>query len=356
MNDVIDFSKSSDDSDTDGPGELVRQQSWTVSGPAELELAVDVGRIRVHLDADLADGAGAHDVDDTDSADATAGEGADDGAGSGVGSGVGEVRVEVRHDPAAGGGWAQGLTGFINWLGNATGGATGGFGPGGDATALAAEAVRAAEITWSETTRRLVVRSSQELPLRMVPLAVTVSAPAGSRLASRAGAGDVTVTGRAGWAAVRTGSGGVTIDTVDGDADVTTGSGDINLREVSGRARLRTGSGEVAVASTRGSTDIKAGSGDVTLGAVSGDLGVRTGSGEVTISDARTGHLELTTGSGELRVAVHPGVTAELDLSSGSGRARSELDVSAVSPAGSPTLRVRGRTGSGEVLVTRATA
>jgi len=58
-----------------------------------------------------------------------------------------------------------------------------------------------------------------------------------------------------------------------------------------------------------------------------------------------------------LRVGVHPGVAAELDLSSASGRARSELPVSERAPEGVDTVvRVRGRTGSGDVLVTRADA
>ena len=307
------------DRDDERPGP-VRQQSWPAGGPAELELAVDVGRIEVDL-----------------------GERPDQGAPD-------EVRVEVRHDPTAGDTWSQGLSGIISWLGTATGG------PAGTSSLdeLAEAAVRSAEISWSEPGRRLVVRSSQELPLRVVPLAVTVSAPAGSRLAARAGSGDVRVAGRAGWAAVRTGSGQVQVAAVDGDADVTTGSGDVEIGPITGRARVRTGSGAVRVAHTEGPTEIKAGTGDVAVGEVEGDLGVRTGSGEVTVADARAGRLELTTGSGGLTIGVHPGVGAELDLSSGSGRARSELDVATSAPERAPALHVRGRTGSGDVLVTRA--
>lgn len=318
--DAINFSKDDGSSD-DSNNELVRQQSWPVSGPAEVNLTVDVGRIRVHLDDELSDEGEVR---------------------------VGEVRVEVRHDPTAGSGWAKGLSGLINWIGNATGS------PQGNPDELAADAVRAAEITWSESERQLVVRSSSELPLRLVPLAVTVHAPAGSRLTSRTGAGDVTATGRAGQAAVRTGSGRVSVAAVDGDADVTTGSGDVELGSIGGRARVRTGSGQITLAATADRTEIKAGSGDVSVGAVSGDLGARTGSGEVRISDARAGRLDLTTGSGELWIAVHPGVAAELDLTSGSGKARSELEVNAAAPSGPAALRVRGRTGSGDVLVTRA--
>jgi hypothetical protein len=301
--------------DEPGPG-LVRQQSWPVDGPAELELATDVGRIRVHLE-DLPEGGG-------------------------------ELRVEVRHDPAASNTLTQGISSLINWLGTATGG---GF---GDAEQLAVDAVSAAEISWSDGGRRLVVRSSQELPLRAVPLAITVWAPTRSRLAARVGAGDVRASGRAGWAGVRAGSGNATLDGVDGDADVTTGSGAIDLGPVTGRARLRTGSGAIRVASTGGPTEIKTGSGDIVLGQVNGDVRLRTGSGDVTVSDARSGDLQFATGSGAVRIGVHPGVGAELDLVSGSGKARSELDVATVPPERPVTVQVRGRTGSGDVLVARA--
>ncbi len=312
MNDMIDFSKGDAGSDSD---DAVRRESWPVQGPAELELSVDVGTIAVHLD----------------SADVEA------------------VTVELRHDASAVTGWMQGVSGLISWLGNASGDRD-----GPDPARLAADAVQGAEISWSEPARRLVVRSAQELPLRVVPLMVTVTAPAGSRVAARTGAGDVTVTGRAGWAAVRTGSGGATLGPVDGDADVTTGTGDITLGVVSGRSRVRTGSGAIALAGTGGTSDIKAGSGDVELGTVAGDLQVRTGSGDLRISDARTGTYDLTTGSGELRVGVHPGTRARVDLSSGSGTARSDLDVNTSAPEQGATVEVRGRTGSGDVLVTRA--
>jgi DUF4097 and DUF4098 domain-containing protein YvlB len=190
----------------------------------------------------------------------------------------------------------------------------------------------------------------------MVPLAVTVWAPAGSRVAARTGAGDVTVLGRAGGATVRTGAGTARTGDVEGDADITTGSGDVAIGAVGGRARIRTGSGAVAVAALRGTTDVKAGSGDVSLGEVAADVGVRTGTGAVHIADARLGRVELTTGSGGLRIGVHAGVLAELGLASGSGRARSELDVRQTPPAREATLRLRGRTASGDVLVVRAAA
>jgi hypothetical protein len=305
---MTDFTK-----DVPESGDLVRQQSWPCDGPAELELAVDVGRIRV----DLVEG------------------------GS-------EVRAEVRHDPTAGGMIGQGVSGLMSWLGAS------GIGPGVDPDQLAREAVRAAEISWSDAGRRLVVRSPQELPLRAVPLAVTVTAPARSRITARTGSGDVTVSGTAGWTAVRTGSGQVTTGAVEGDADVKTGSGDVEVGAVAGRGRLRTGSGAVRVAAVSGPTEVRASSGDVHVREAAADLSVRTGSGGVTVSDVRAGNLDLTTGSGDLWIGVHTGVAAELDLSSGSGKARSDLAVGDVPPAHTVPVRVKGRTGSGDVLVTGA--
>ncbi|RTL64880.1 MAG: hypothetical protein EKK42_23635 [Pseudonocardiaceae bacterium] len=329
-NEVPDLSKSSpigDDQESDDL-QLGREERWQASGPAELELTVDIGSVRVEL------------------SDTT------------------EVWVEVRHEPQGGNTWTNGIAGLVNWIGTATsrGGfdrMQGGFPAGmpsfdGGTEELAAQAVAATEIRWSETSRRLVVRSPQEMPLRMIPLAVTVRAPVASRHAVRTGAGDVSVTGRAGWGAVRTGSGEVRLEETGGDVDVTTGSGDVDLGPVSGRAKVRTGSGRIAVASLGGPSQVKSGSGDVELGEVTGDLGVRTGSGEVRVSDAVSGSLDLTTGSGGIRIGVHSGVAAELDLSSGTGRARSELEVGGVAPQQAPALRIHGRAGTGDVVVTRA--
>ncbi|WP_433503318.1 DUF4097 family beta strand repeat-containing protein [Pseudonocardia halophobica] len=290
--------------------DLVRQQAWTCTEPAELEVAIDVGRVRIELNEDAT-----------------------------------EVRVEVRHEPDADSPWEQGITGLLNWLGTATGDVA--QDPG-------AAAVRAAEISWSETARRLVVRSAQDLPLRVVPLAVTVWAPARSRLAVRTGAGDVTVTGRSGWAAVRTGSGNARLDEVTGALEVSTGSGRVELGIVGAEAKLRTGSGGISAAALSGPTTVKAGSGDVSFGEVHADLTLKTGSGDVEIADAFAGRFDLTAGSGSIRVGVHSGVAAELDLTSGSGHARSDLDVGRVAPADAPPLRVAGRTGSGDIRITRA--
>jgi len=343
-------------------GDTVRSESRPCEGAAELDLSVERGRLEVTLTEDAT-----------------------------------TVEVEVRAEPLPAGGRHQGLSGLLSWLSDAGGqntirvgnrtfpfgdlklgdmklgdlklGDLGlgdlGFGnvtgsdrdlAGLDPDELRDRALEATDISWSEGSHRLVVRSPRENPLRLVPLVVTVRAPAGSRLTLRTGGGDITVTGRAGDTVTTTGSGDVRLGAVDGDIDVTTGSGQVDAGRVSGRTRARTGSGDLSLAGLGGPAEVRAGSGTVRLGGVRGDLRARAGSGDVTIADVEAGRLDLTTGSGDLRVGVHAGVTAELDVSSGSGRVRSDLDVSDRAPEGAPAVVVHGRTGSGDVLITRAAA
>jgi hypothetical protein len=325
--------------DNHGEESHTRTESWPCEAPAELDLSLDVGRIEVNL-----------------AADATT------------------VEVRLRADQSAAN-WTKGVSGLLNWLGESTGpsgsikigGRDLGFGGGnfpfgggfniGDLRGLdlEAEAVQAVQIDWSESSRRLVAHSPTRTPLRIVPLTMTVRAPINSRLELRADAGRITVTGQSGEATVRAGSGDVELDTVHGDLELTTGSGAARVHAVSGEARIKTGSGNLSLDALEGPTVISAGSGEIHLGAVRADVQVKNGSGDLAIDDAERGVLTLTTGSGDLRVAVHAGVLAELDLSCGSGRAHSDLDLRQDEPAGGTTaLHIHGETGNGDVLVTRA--
>jgi putative adhesin len=322
-----------------GTESTVRSRSWSCAGPAQLDVTVEVGRIEVSL---------------SEQADA--------------------VEVELRADPERGG-WSRGLSGLLNRIGGATGpggsiriggreinfGQDFSFGGHGfDLSELAdvdldAEAVRAAEIDWSESGRRLTVRSSTRIPLRAVPLVVTLRAPVESRLTLRTGSGRISVTGRAGHTDARTGAGDIELDAVHGDLRMDTGSGGARAHTVSGRTMSKTGSGTLVLDVLDGPAVLKSGSGDIRLGAVRADIQAKTGSGDLSVADAERGRLSLDTGSGDLTVAIHAGVAAELDLRSGSGRTRSELEVSTTAPSGGPVaVSVQGRTGNGDVLVTRA--
>ena len=230
MSEMVDLSK--DDWPDDGEPELVRQQSWPADGPAELELSVDVGRIRVQLDEQVGDGGRAG------------------GAGRGAARPVRRRHLEPGPQRAA----------------ELAGRAAGRRGAVGDLDQLAAQAVRATEISWSETGRRLVVRS----PVR----AAAAGGPAGGH-----GVGAARVpAGRARRRRRRPGDrdrgldrGAHRLRRGRGGRRRRRGRRDHRLRrrrarpDQPGAARVRTGSGAVTVARAGGPTEIKASSGDVTV-------------------------------------------------------------------------------------------
>lgn len=313
--------------DTDAS--VIRQERFECPGPADIRVELDGGRLDIALGKDT-----------EDSRDRRSSRDSRDTAGAS------EVTVQVRPAPTSQPPWNVGITSLLSWLGGQTGAA-----PMGE---LAAEAVRQTVIDFMG--RRLTVRSPREFPLRTVPLIIQVSAPADSSIVARGGSADIAVTGVAAQLDAATGSGEVHAQQCTGAADVRTGSGDVRLGTVLGRLRVRTGSGLVDVTSLEGTGagTVQTGSGDVRLGAVQHDVSARTGSGDLTVADACAGGLELTTGSGQLRIGIHPGVLAEVDVSSGSGQAHSDLPVSGPPAEGNVALRVRARTGSGDALVTAA--
>jgi hypothetical protein len=281
-----------------------RKQYFDASGPLDIDLALGAGRVTVAL------------VEEPG------------------------VAVEVRYDPTATNPWMQGISSVLNWFG-------GQFGSSDDTKYIAVDETRIDLIG-----NRLIVHTPKRG--HMIPLAVTVRAPAGSNLEVSAGSADMTVTGPAGRVKLSTGSGNVALDRADGPADIHSGSGALRLGPMLGGLRARSGSGEIEVSSVGGTTTLTTGSGDVWLGAVQSDVRARTGSGDLTVADAACGQVELITGSGEIRVGVRSGTAAMVDLKSGSGQARSELNLSDQPPADAPRLQVRGRTGSGNAVITAA--
>lgn len=294
---------------------LVRRQDFDCDGPIDIWVDIGTGRLEITLNEGSAAAAG--------------------------------VSVQVRPDPA-GQPWSMGFAGLLGWLGHPPGVAS--------PADLGTQAVRRTLVEL--TGRRLTVHTPREFPLHAAPVIIQVTAPAGSSITARSGAADVIITGEAATLHILSGSGEVRAQRCTGDAEIRTGSGDVRVGTVQGRLRVRTGSGTVDVSSLEGpgKSVVKTGSGDVRLGAVKHDISARTGSGDLTIADACAGGLDLTTGSGQLRVGIHAGVRAELDVSSGCGSARSELPVGGPPAEGGVQLRVRARTGSGDALVTAASS
>lgn len=301
--------------DVPGADAPVRSQDFPTDGPVELDLAITAGRIEIAL------------TDDPDSSTV--------------------VHAEIRHDPEAGSPWSQGMSSVLNWVNDQFGDQL-----GADLRGSPADAV--AETTLEMVGSRLSVRAPKPLPLRHIPLAVTVRAPAGSHLKVKTGSAGVTVAGTANRVDVATGSGDVQIGDTQGAVTVRTGGGAVTIGSAPGTLQLRTGGGEVRVVSLTGSATVGTGHSGVWIGTMDGDVLARSGSGDLTVADAGAGSVELMTGSGQVRIGVRAGALAEIDLSSGSGSALSELDVMDTAPDGDVALRIRARTGSGRAVVTHA--
>ena len=286
----------------------VREEEFEATGPIEIDVAVGAGRIEVRLSERPG------------------------------------VRVAVRYDADASDQWIPGLSGLLNWVSDQF---------GTPAQGSPDDAVRETRIDL--TGARLAVRTPKPLPMRGVPLAIVIEAPNGSHVETKSGSASLVTTGSAGRLNVASGTGDVSVDRADGVASVNSGSGAVRLGPMMGGVRVKSGSGDIEVSSVGGRSMLFTGSGDVWLGAVQSDVMVRTGTGDITVADAACGAIELATGSGELRVAVRSGTAAKVDLVSHAGQARSELDVSSTPPAGNePKLAIRGRTGSGDAVITTA--
>lgn len=294
---------------------VVRKQDFTADGPVKVHATIGSGRIEVILAEQ-----------DT-------------------------VQVELREAAAGADPLSNSLNSLLSWVGDQfpqVADAVGLESEGG-AGASAAEAVRQSRVDM--TGVRLVVRTPKNLPLRNVAIAVTIRAPRGSDLELRSAAGDIAVTGTAGRLEAASRSGNVSAEDVTGSAVAHTGSGDIRLGRCADRLHSRGGSGDIEVSAIEGASTVATGTGNVRLGTVSAALLVRSGSGDLTVAEAVRDELELMTGSGDVRVGIRSGVTAEVTLSSGSGTVHSDLEVADSPPETEAALSVRGRSGTGDVVV-----
>ena len=229
-----------------------------------------------------------------------------------------------------------------------------------DPTLRAPRPCEAAEITWSEAGRRLVVRSL---------------AGAAAAAGAAGGHGDRTgglPAGRADRRRRRHGHrpGGLgrgrgpaparsPSAAVDGDADVTTGiRRHRRSARSAGRTRVRPGRAGHGWPRPAARTEIKAGSGDVAARrGARATCGVRTGSGDVAHRrrrgrDAGPDHRLGRAAGRRARRRAAPSWTS---APAPAGRAASSTWATGAPPE-PPRCSVRGRTGSGDVLVTRAAA
>jgi DUF4097 and DUF4098 domain-containing protein YvlB len=199
---------------------------------------------------------------------------------------------------------------------------------------------------------RLVIAEPQQgLLRRSASFDLAVVAPAGSRCSVRTAASDVRCDGQLGLLDVRTASGDVHAATVTGEALVHTASGDARLGNVAAEVRIHTGTGDVSVRHAGGAADVNTASGDVEIGSAAASVTARSASGDIKIASMSAGHADLNSVSGDVFVAVVPGIGVYLDLGSLSGNVCNELGQS--DAAGPTDLQIKARTVSGDLRVAR---
>lgn len=184
-----------------------------------------------------------------------------------------------------------------------------------------------------------------------------VTVPIGTRVTASAVSGDVMVRATAGEVVISTVSGDVALADAADRYEVSTVSGDVRVTKVRGRGRLNSVSGNLEVRDVAGELVTRSVSGDVdVLDARCEVLRVATTSGEVVYegSFAPSGTYELSTHSGDVRLAVPGDAGARIELQTYSGDLRSAFPIT-LQPGGANsarrTRRMEFTVGSGDARV-----
>lgn len=207
-----------------------------------------------------------------------------------------------------------------------------------------------------ESPARLWIAVPHRLLGRTPSFAITVRTPTGARARVAAAAADLETRGRMGRLEVTGATGDIAVDEC-AELHLRIASGDARIGTVTGRASLATASGDLRIGSVGDGLELKTASGDVSVGETSGDVSVGSASGDVRVDAAGAGSIQAKTVSGDVAVAVRPGMRVWLDLSSVSGRINSQLEEEPGAGTDTPAqLSLTLRSVSGDLRVHRAAA
>jgi hypothetical protein len=218
--------------------------------------------------------------------------------------------------------------------------------------------IKAAEqtrIDFSNGTLAVTSKRGFAFPRRGAVI-VDISLPEGSRLNVSVASAQVRADGRYSDCKLASASGDFSVESVTGNIKVDTASGALTVDVVKGAAAIATASGDATIGDLDGDVKFRAASGSLIVRHLHGNVNTQTASGDVTVSTAINGGVSAQTASGEVVVGIAEGTAAQLDLRTGSGEVRNSLTPSDGPEHGDETLLVHARTGSGDVVVQRATA
>ncbi len=188
-------------------------------------------------------------------------------------------------------------------------------------------------------------------------LDLTIRAPEGSSCAAKTVSADLSCVGELSAVSLQTASGDLTAASVGNEVAVRSASGDVLLDRIGGAVTIHTASGDVQATSIGGDVRINTASGDVTIGSCGGPAAIHTASGDVELGGVGAGRVDLASASGDLMIAVLPGIGVYLDLASNSGDIRSELDAgdgSEPDDEAAAALHISCRTLSGDIRIKKA--
>jgi len=183
-------------------------------------------------------------------------------------------------------------------------------------------------------------------------LDVHVRVPTGTPVKISTFTAPITISGPVGRADLAWGAADVAVRDVDGDLRMRYGNGTARAVRVTGSVQLRAGSGSAQFGEIGSGLSAGCGSGDLRARVVHGTVRSRSGSGTVELGEVH-GDVDVASGSGDVSIGLPTGVSAQLDVQTGSGRVDSELPIEDGPRPKAVTIRLRARTGHGNLRLFR---
>ncbi|MFD9858979.1 DUF4097 family beta strand repeat-containing protein [Streptomyces alboflavus] len=233
------------------------------------------------------------------------------------------------------------------------------------------QAARDTKVTFSRG--RLTIRTPKAAGRRgdSGSVAIEVRLPNGSRVNGSAATGDFTADGslgectlatmdgdirldRTGPARLRTERGDVTAKHIDGMAEIVTGSGQVRVDEIDGAAEIKNSNGNTWIDQVTGALHLKVANGNIFVGQAHADVASKSANGDTRIEQVTRGRVDLQTRTGDLEIGINLGTAALLDVNCQAGTVHNALGASDGPDKGAQTVRVRARTGAGDIVIRRA--
>ncbi len=173
---------------------------------------------------------------------------------------------------------------------------------------------------------------------------MVVTLPADCDLTCQLGAGDLLIGLPVNDLEVSTGSGDIRVDDVRGTADLKVGSGDMRVASVVGTARISSASGDVRLDEAT-DVSVSTAAGDLYLGSVSEVARVKSATGDIRVRRFSGTDLEVRTMSGDVDIALVPGLVVAASIKTLSGDFRNRVKPTSSEKTGSVNLEVSSFSG-----------